>query len=114
MPKKSRIPTSNKPKDLPPAHEMVVEMLQTFRKYTTASKSRCTGQCTIERKAGPPTVVMYSSYPNGDYLCWFNDGTGFTMYSLVNENLTHVLTCQANELPLLIEEAKKLEPKLGK
>lgn len=111
MAKSTRIPT---PEKLPPAHQMVIEMLITFRKYTTATKARCTGQCTIERKKSPPTVVMYSSYPNGDYLCWFNDGTGFTMYSLVNEKFTHVLTCNADQLPMLIAEAQKLEPKLGK
>lgn len=113
MPKKSRIPNSSKLKDLPPAHEMVIEMLRTFRKYTTTSKARCTGQCTVERKDGPPTVVMYSSYPNGDYLCWFNDGTGFVMYALVNENLKHVISCNADDLPKLVAEAQKLEPKLG-
>lgn len=110
MDKTTRIPATK----LPPVHEMVIEMLRTFRRYTSASKCRCTGQCTIERKKAAPTVVMYSSYPNGDYLCWFNDGTGFTMYSLVNETLTHVMTCSAADLPMMIAEAKKLEPKLGK
>jgi hypothetical protein len=92
---------------------MVIEMLRTFRGYTTKSKCTCTGQCTIERAEGVPLVVMYASYPNGDYLCWFNDNTGFTMYSLVNEKFQHVLSCTAEELPMLIEAANELKPKLG-
>jgi hypothetical protein len=113
MSKNTRIP--NPEKNLPPAHEMVIEMLRTFRGYTTKSKCTCTGQCTIERGENTlPLVVMYASYPNGDYLCWFNDNTGFTMYSLVNEKFKHIMSCKPEELPLMIAEANKLKDNLGK
>lgn len=103
------------PKDkLPEAHEMVIELLRTVRAYTKASHAKCIGQCTIERVKQPPTVVMYASYPNGDYLCWFNDGTKFQLYALVNEKFKHVFTCDPCDLPKLIEKAQDLEGGLGK
>ena len=75
---------------------------------------KCTGQQTVEEKGKPPTIVFYAAYPNGDYLCWFNDGMKFKMFALVNENLREIMECAAGDLAKVIEKVKELEKKIGK
>lgn len=109
MPKKQRLPTP----ELPEAHQMVIELLRTVGEYSKVSNCKCVGNVSVERGTKPPTVIMYATFPNGDYLTWFNDGTGFNLYSLVNEKLKHIFKCKADELPQLIEKANELRDQLG-
>lgn len=109
-----RTARNQSPGDLPEAHEMVISLLRTVRGYTTKSHAKCIGQCTIERVKQPPTVVMYASYPNGDYLCWFNDGLKFHLYALVNEKFKHIFSCDSCDIGKLLKKAKSLEDLLGK
>jgi hypothetical protein len=106
-------PRKTEPK-LPEASEMVLRVMKALKGYSFEHQSKITGQCTIERRGDVPLVVMYATYPNGDYLCWFNDGSVFKLYSLVNEKFQHVMESKACDLPALIEAAAKLEPSLGK
>lgn len=59
-----------------------------------------------------PVIVMYGSYPNGDYMCWFNDGENFKMFALVNENFKTVLDCPNSNLAELQEALTKIEKDL--
>jgi hypothetical protein len=109
MPRKQPKPTS----ELPAAHEMVIALLKIVGGYSKTSNCQCTGNCSVERPNKPPTVIMYATFPNGDYLTWFNDGTHFNLYSLVNENLKHIFKCPPDQLPKLIEKANELRDQLG-
>lgn len=103
-----------KPESKNESHQLVIDLLKKFRIYSVETKQRCTGQFTIEKEGRPPVVVFYASYPNGDYLAWFNDNTAFSLYSLVNEKFNHVMSVAPSDLPLLMEEVGKLQPRLGK
>lgn len=60
-------------------------------------------------------MIMYASYPNGDYLTWFNDGVKFRLYALVNEKLRHIMEDEATEegVARIIEKANELKNQLG-
>lgn len=112
-----RIPRKSKKASeptLPPSADLVIKVMKAIRGYSIEYKSKVMGQCTIDRRGETPTVVMYATYPNGDYLCWFNDNVKFQLYALVNEKFKHVMEVEACDLPKLIEAAGKLEPDLGK
>ena len=88
----NRLPNSD-PRfaSIPPEHLVIVELLRTIAAHTKEHGTRIQGQCCIEMPQRIPVVCMYASYPNGDYMCWFNDGQFFKMYALVNEEFKTVL-----------------------
>lgn len=101
----------------PPHFTLVADLLKAISKYTKKTGITITGQATMEvKKPGePPTVVMYSSYSSGDYLCWFGDVDGkFHLYVLVNERTKYICSVLARELPNLQAQAKEWDEKLTK
>ena len=60
--------------------------------------------------------MTYAAYENGNYMAWFTDEGRYHLYALVNENLRHVFSVEANEqntaaLQVKLDELKsELEP----
>ena len=109
-----RKPSETKQPKLSPVVQMVVDLLTKAREHTMKSGFKVEGHQTVTQKGIPPVIVMYAAYPNGDYLCWFNDGLKFKMFALVNEKLREVMECAAGDLGKILTRVKELETKLGK
>ena len=97
---------------IPHEQKVIVDLLRLIAQSTKEHGTRIQGQCTIEIPDRPPVICMYASYPSGDFMCWFNDGCKFKMFSLVNGNLEALLDIPNTEIEMLQEQLTKIKSQM--
>lgn len=78
-----------------------------------ALKLQVSGQAAIEGDFGK-LLVLYSAYPNGDFIIWFLNKGYYSLMALVNKKMKHLITFPAHEMELFQNELTKLQLELGK
>lgn len=59
-------------------------------------------------------IVMYATYGNGDWLCWFADAGKMHLYILVNDSIKHIKSVLTSDVAILQQAIDEWKPKLGK
>lgn len=96
--------------DLRKQQVMCKAMAEAMRSVAIELKLQVSGQSAIEGE-GVSIIVLYSCFPNGDIIIWFQDRGIYTLMALVNQQFKHLATfpiAQAEEFQAVLVELKGL------
>lgn len=110
MPKKQ--PRIRKKTPAASGKEVAVSLLKVVRDFTLKDGSKCEGMVSVSPKNQTPVACSFASYPNGDYVVWFNDSFKWHLYALVNERLKHIVTVEDGEIETLLKHCRDLDKQI--
>lgn len=93
---------------------LAMKVLALMGAYSMQEDRKITGQTLIETDDEGGLVVMYSTFPNGDYLCWFIELGYFRLFALVNQKMSHILKIPADRIEELQSVIDEMKDELGK
>jgi hypothetical protein len=92
--------------------EVATQLLRTLSKYSREDDAICEGRISVTIAGITPVACSFATYPNGDYVAWFNHRAKWHLWALVNENLRHVMEVTADQLETLLAECRRLDSEI--
>jgi hypothetical protein len=98
---------------IPKSHQVVIDLLDTMRKYTNEHKDDMMGMFNI-RRDDKVFVATLGAYRSGDAFVWFVDSTEYFLYAFVNENegIKHIIQFPIERQEEFVKALKEVQQEL--